>query len=105
MFYTRLAQHPGGEGVAVRPRPIAVLVAEGVFRDAVQHCLDGSRLAASPFGRNAGCAAADIRIRMLQVAVHVADAAASRIARLPDFPAMAGAVFPDDEPVMRGEQA
>ena len=41
----------------------------------------------------------------LQVAMHVADAEAAGILRLPHFPAVASGFVVDDEPVMPGDDA
>src|SRR5688572_23880325 len=105
MFYSRLAQHPRHEGIAVRPGPDPVALAMGIAFAAFEYRLDARRFLAVPFGGDARRAAADTGVGRLQVAMHVADAAAAGALRLPDFPAVAAVPRPHHEPVVRGEQA
>src|SRR5205085_9330523 len=102
----RAGQHPGDETVAVRAGPVSI---EGAMRITCwvgEHLCDPRRLVAGPRRREARRPAADAVCGRLEVAVHVSEARATCVLRLPYFPAVARAgVFVDHEPVMHGDQA
>src|SRR5262245_37669189 len=103
MLYAGLPQYPRCEGVAVRPRPVAVALAVRIGLYLTKDGEDAARRIALSLRGEARRAAADTLVRMLEVAVHMADADPARVLRLPYFPALRGIFFKDYEPIMHRE--
>src|SRR5437870_1825312 len=99
-------EHPGDETVAVRPGPVTIALAVRINFGCREHRGDACRLLAGPLGRDARGSAADDGVQRLQIAVHMTDAGAAGVLRLPYFPAMASAgVVRDHEPVVHRDGA
>jgi hypothetical protein len=99
-------QHPRSESIAVGAWPIAVEMAVRIRFRPFEHVAQAARFRATPLRCDAGRSPAHVRIRILQIAMHVADAVASGIARLPHLPPMAcpRPFFEHDEPIVVGDQ-
>src|SRR6202171_5425069 len=104
----RPAQHPGDEGVAVRPRPGQIAILVRIVRlDVLQDRRNPRGLLVAPFGDDPRPPAAHAVVRVLEIAMHVAEALAARVRGLPHLPALAfaGRLVADDEPVVFGHRA
>src|SRR5262245_53882857 len=105
MLYAGLPQYPRREGVAVRPRPVAVALAVWIGFYLTEDGEDAARRIALPMRGEARRPAADALVRMLEIAMHMADAGPTRVLRLPYFPAVSGFLLQDHQPIMHRDCA